>query len=84
MFGWVFYSATLGVPCLAVLVRKKATIVGMLAGMDAGFAMSIVWNTLGSPFGVGATIVGVAANAVALVLISLITYKKYPSKTIGL
>lgn len=80
MFGWVFYAATLGVPCLAALIWDKATTPGMLAGMGAGFVMSILWNALGSPFGMGATIVGVASNAVFLVVVSLLTYRKYPSK----
>lgn len=84
MFGWVFYSATLGVPCLAALIWKKATTAGMLAGMGAGFCMSVVWNALGSPLGVGATIVGVAANAAMLIIVSLLTYKKHPSKSISM
>ena len=84
MFGWVFYAATLGVPCLAALVWKKATTAGMLAGMGAGFVMSILWNALGSPLGVGATIVGVVANALFLVVVSLLTYKKHPSLPVHL
>ncbi len=84
MFGWVFYAATLGVPCLAALVWKKATTPGILAGMGAGFVMSVLWNALGSPFGVGATILGVGANLIMLVSVSLATYKKHPSKTLSL
>lgn len=84
MFGWVFYAATLGVPCLAALVWRKATTPGMLAGMGAGFVMSILWNVLGSPLGVGATIVGVCANALLLVVVSLLTYQKHPSKPVQL
>lgn len=84
MFGWVFYSATLGVPCLAALIWKKATTAGMLAGMGAGFITSIVWNAMGSPLGVGATIIGVTSNAVVLIVVSLITYKKNPSREITL
>lgn len=84
MFGWVFYAATLGVPCLAALIWDKATTPGMLAGMGTGFVMSIVWNALGSPLGVGATLVGVLSNALLLVIVSLITYKRHPSKPICL
>lgn len=84
MFGWVFYAATLGVPCLAALVWNKATTSGMLAGMGAGFVMSIIWNALGSPLGVGATVVGVAANTILLVVVSLLTYKTHPSKPVQL
>ena len=80
MFGWTFYAATLGVPCLVSLIWKKATTPGMLAGMGTGFAVSIVWNILGSPFGIGSTIIGVVLNAIVLFTVSLLTYKKYPSK----
>jgi len=82
MFGWVFYAATLGVPCLAALIWDKATTAGMLAGMGAGFVTSIVWNALGSPLGVGATIVGVVSNALLLMIVSLMTYKAHPSKPV--
>lgn len=84
MFGWVFYAATLGVPCLAALVWNKATTPGMLAGMGSGFVMSILWNALGSPLGVGATVVGVVSNTIMLVVVSLLTYRTHPSKTVQL
>ena len=84
MFGWVFYAATLGVPCLAALVWNKATTPGMLAGMGAGFVTSILWNAAGSPWGIGATIAGVVTNTVFLVVVSLLTYKKHPSRPVQL
>ena len=84
MFGWTFYAATLGVPCLAALVWKKATTPGILAGMISGFAISIIWKLLGSPLGIGSTIIGVVLNGVFCVAVSLLTYKKYPSKTVTL
>ena len=83
MFGWTFYAATLGVPCLVALVWKKATTPGVLSGMAVGFVISIIWKLAGSPFGIGSTIIGVALNAVVCVLISLVTYKKYPSKEVS-
>ncbi len=84
MFGWTFYAATLGVPCLAALVWDKATTPGILSGMAAGFVISIVWKALGNPLGVGSTIVGVALNALFCVVVSLMTCKNYPSKTVTL
>ncbi len=82
MFGWTFYAATLGVPCLLALVWKKANTPGILSGMAAGFVVSIVWNLLGSPLDIGSTIAGVVLNAVFCVVVSLLTYKKYPSKEV--
>ena len=83
MFGWTFYAATLGIPCLMALVWKKATTPGVLAGMAAGFVISIVWKLAGSPFGIGSTIIGVVLNAIVCVTISLATYKKYPSREVS-
>lgn len=83
MFGWTFYAATLGVPCLAALVWKKATTAGVLAGMAVGFVISIVWKLAGNPFGIGSTIIGVVLNAIVCVGVSLATYKKYPSKEVS-
>ena len=84
MFGWTFYAATLGVPCLAAIVWKKATTAGVLSGMAVGFVSSIVWNLLGSPLGLGSTIVGVVLNAIVCVAVSLATCKKYPSNVVEL
>lgn len=83
MFGWTFYAATLGVPCLVALVWKKATTPGVLAGMAVGFVISIVWKLNGSPLGIGSTIIGVALNAIVCVAVSLATYKKCPSKEVS-
>ncbi len=82
MFGWTFYAATLGVPCLAALVWKKATTPGILSGMATGFIISIVWKSLGSPLGIGSTIIGVVLNAVVCIIVSLLTFKKYPSNVV--
>ena len=82
MFGWTFYAATLGVPCLAAISWKKATTPGILGGMAVGFVVSIIWNLAGSPLGIGSTIIGVVLNAVVCVVVSFATYKKYPSKEV--
>lgn len=83
MFGWTFYAATLGVPCLAAIVWKKATTPGILSGMSVGFVVSIAWNLAGSPLGIGSTISGVVLNAIVCVTVSLVTNKKYPSKEVS-
>lgn len=80
MFAWVFYAAAMGLPCLAALFWKKASTPGMLAGILVGFTVSIVWTLLDSPFDISATLAGVVACGVALVGVSLATYKKYPSR----
>ena len=47
--------------------------------MGAGFTVTIVWKLIGQPFGLGATVPGAIACALALVCVSLATYKKTPS-----
>lgn len=82
MFGWTFYAATLGIPCLVALVWKKATTPGVLSGMAVGFVISIVWKLAGNPFGIGSTIIGVVLNAVVCIVICLLTFKNHPSKEV--
>ena len=79
MFAWSFYAAAAGLPAFAALYWKKATKAGILSGMGAGFTVTIVWKLIGQPFGLGATVPGAIACALALVCVSLATYKKTPS-----
>ena len=80
MFSWSFYAAACGLPCFAALYWRKATGAGVLAGMLAGFVVCIAWKQLGLPFGLGAAVPGAIACAVALVVVSLATCRKHPSK----
>ena len=79
MFAWSFYAAAAGLPAFAALYWKKATKAGILAGMGAGFSVTIIWKLIGLPFGLGATVPGAIACAIALVGVSLATYKKSPA-----
>lgn len=79
MFAWAFYAAAAGLPALAALFWRKATTAGILAGMIGGFAVTVGWKLAGQPFGLGATVPGTIVCAVALVSVSLVTYKKHPT-----
>lgn len=79
MFAWTFYAASVGLPAVAALYWKKATKQGMLAGIGAGFVVSIVWQIIGLPFGLGAAVPGSIACGIALVSVSLATYRKNPA-----
>ena len=79
MFAWSFYAAAAGLPAFAALYWKKATKAGILSGMAAGSPATILWKLIGLPFGIGATVPGAIACALALVLVSLATYKKAPT-----
>ena len=82
MFAWTFYAAAMGLPCLAALFWKKATSPGIIAGMLTGFVTCVAWKLMGEPLNLGSTIIGVACCGIALVCVSLATYKKYPSKQV--
>lgn len=79
MFAWSFYAAAAGLPAFAALFWKKATKQGVLAGMAAGFGVCIGWKLIGQPFGLGAAVPGTIACAIALIAVSLATYKRTPS-----
>lgn len=80
MFAWSFYAASAGLPAFAALYWKKATKAGILSGMIAGFTVCVGWKIAGEPFGLGATVPGALACALALVLVSLATCKKHPTR----
>ena len=79
MFSWSFYAAACGLPCFAALYWRKATSAGILSGMIAGFIVCVGWKQMGQPFGLGAAVPGAIACALALLIVSLLTYKKHPS-----
>ena len=82
MFAWAFYAAAAGLPALAALYWKKATSAGVMAGMIGGFAVTVGWKLMGQPFGLGATVPGAAACSLLLVVVSLATCKKSPSRMV--
>ena len=80
MFAWSFYAAACGLPAFASLYWKKATKQGILAAMISGFVVCVGWKIMGQPFGLGAAVPGTIACAIALVVVSLMTCQKFPSK----
>ena len=80
MFAWSFYAAACGLPAFASLYWKKATRQGVLAAMISGFVVCVGWKMIGQPFGLGAAVPGTIACAIALVVVSLMTCQKFPSK----
>ena len=79
MFAWSFYAAACGIPAFVALYWKKATKAGIISGMLAGFAVTILWKAIGLPFGLGATVPGAICCLIATVGVSLATYKSHPS-----
>ena len=80
--SWSYYAAAAGFPALAALYWKKATTPGVLSALVGGLAVTGIWNLLGTPFGLGATVPGAIVSGLLLVFVSLATYKKHPSKVL--
>ncbi len=76
MFSWTFYAASLGFPALAALYWKKATKIGVAAGIIAGFVGSTCWRLIGSPLHLSPSIAGSVACGIVILAVSLITYKE--------
>ncbi len=79
MFAWTFHAASIGIPAFAALFWKKATAPGIVWSILTGFAVSMMWRTLGTPMGLSASIPGALSCALVLVAVSLLTYNKKPS-----
>ena len=77
-----FYAASAGIPALAALYWDKATTEGVVASIIGGFVTCAIWRALGNPLGWGATLPGAAVCLVLLVVVSLATCKKHPSRTV--
>lgn len=80
MFAWTFYSASIGIPAFAALYWKKATAQGINASICAGFATSMVWRIAGNPLGLSPAIPGSLLCMATLIIVSLLTVKKHPSR----
>ena len=80
MFAWSFYAAAAGIPAFAALFWKKATKQGIIAAMIVGFVVCVGWKLTGTPLGLGPTVPGAVACGIALVAVSLATYKTSPSE----
>lgn len=80
MFAWTFYAASVGLPAFAALYWKKATKAGIISAVCSGFIVSTVWKILGSPLGLADSLAGGIACFLALIIVSLVTYKRraYP------
>jgi len=72
-----FASATIASTCLWPLLFglywKRTTRWGVLASMVSGLAASLVWMSLGSPFGLHGFIPGIGVSLFAIVFVSLMT-----------
>ena len=82
MFAWTFYAASVGLPALAALYWRKATNAGIIASIVSGFVVSIGWDLIGKPWGLGSAVPGSLVCAVVLVTVSLATYKTHPSEMV--
>ena len=81
MFAWTFYAASVGYGFGGALLAKS-TNAGIIASIVSGFVVSIGWDLIGKPWGLGSAVPGSLVCAVVLVTVSLATYKTHPSEMV--
>jgi SSS family solute:Na+ symporter len=66
IYAYNFWAPIILVPLAAVLLGVRATKAGFVAGIVAGIAGVLIWNSLlGSPVGVSGLVIGVFCNLIA-------------------
>lgn len=79
MFAFGFYASCMGFPAVGALLWKKATKQGIYASIIGGLVSAIIWLILGSPFDLNMSVPSGIVSLLALVIVSLATYKKHPA-----
>ena len=73
--GLVLSTSILLVPYLFAWFSRRMNTEGVLSGMAAGGAASLVWLLLGSPFGLHPIWIGIGVNAACSILVGLLTQR---------
>lgn len=73
LYAYTIYGAAITPVVMAVFFWKRANAAGAVASIGLGTAVTIVWNLMGSPWGLDAVYPALAISVVSLVLVSLAT-----------
>lgn len=73
MFAWGGMVLTFAPPLLLGIFWKRATKEGAICGMLAGFVTGVIWYLLNHPLKIHGVVAGLAANLIAMILVSLLT-----------
>jgi Na+/proline symporter len=73
LYAYTVYGAAITPVVMAVFFWKRATAAGAVASIGLGTAVTVVWNLMGSPWGLDAVYPALAASVASLVLVSLAT-----------
>lgn len=76
MYAYTMYGAAITPALFGAILWKKATPTAGVGAMLTGASTTLVWEFLGSPFGLQAILVAAPAAVIALVALGLITYKE--------
>jgi len=81
IYAYNFWAPVILVPLAAVLLGVRVTKVGFVAGVVAGIAAVLIWNSLlRSPGGVNGLVIGVSCNLIAFAVTG---FASPPSRSAG-
>jgi len=75
MYAYTMYGAAITPALLAALIWKKATPAGGIASMLTGAIVTIIWEVLKKPYGIGSVIIAAPLAIIVLIVVSYLTYK---------
>jgi len=76
MYSYTMYGAVITPPLLAAVLWKRTTRIGGIVSMVIGAVVTIVWELMGKPYGIGSVLVSAPLATIALVVVSLLTSKE--------
>lgn len=77
IYAYNFWAPIILVPLAAVLLGRRTSFPGFIAGTVAGAASTLIWNNiLHAPFGIDGLVIGVFCNLIAFSVINFIMAKK--------
>jgi Na+/proline symporter len=79
MYAYTMYGAAISPALLGAIMWDKATKEAGLASMICGAVLTLLWEFLGKPYGLGSVLVAAPVALIVLVAVGNITYKGLPN-----
>jgi len=76
MYSYTMYGAAITPALLAALVWKRATPAAGLSSMITGAVATIVWESLGKPYGLQSVLIAAPLSILILIAVGYLTYNK--------
>ena len=80
-YGWAILGASFGPQVILLLMWKRASYVGCLAGMVTGFAMAVIWKQTYNPAATGVEVYNLPLAFLAAFLVNVVASLLVPGKS---